>query len=466
MITRRASEIMRLALTMSQIQNTDALSWRDKTDMLNQSYVRLYDDLNNSGDLYYSKELIFETTPADWVSNTLKIKLPFDFWKLLLVGYRSIRGEIVPIERSPNAGQYFAGYRIVNNELVFNNYFTPGPLVVRYIPQPQTITFPRTVGYNLPGRFTQAAYDSINDVVVLSDVNGFTILNNSSGRTLTQPMGGVDFALAISNEIIYVVTRTQIQCFGYNSGDDGLPERLGASSFGNFDIFIHSIGWEEGVIVANPPISTGMPRQYQRFILNTPGGSFQPSLNYWNFWDGKIIVNEFQRPGFPLPPTDRTVIYSVDGEADQDITEIFEDSDSFVIADPYIYVNKSGSVKVYDRFIPMDIAPAQIGRGSRKGIVLAAEANNETGLGVVFSDFHSGLSLMGFAADTVLNYPQNLFFDWLIADLAVKFRIALDIPTGELPALLEDYHDTLMKSISRDVYQMPRISNVYGRAYL
>ena len=431
MIQRRASEIIRLALTMSQIQNTDALSWRDKIDMLNQSYIRLYDDLNNNGDLYYSKEIVFEKPEP---GPTLKIRLPKDFWKLLLVGYRSSRGEIVPIERAPNTGQYFSGYRIINNELVFSTYFAPGPIIIRYLPQPQTITFPRP-GYRIQGSGVQAAYDSVDDVIVLGDSNGITVINNSDGKTTSRPIEDT-FILVISGGIIYIVKETGIFCFDYDLNEM-------ATWSGTLDLYSHSIGWEEGIIVSQD----GNPMKY---ILN---GEPEPSPDYWNFIDGTITKDGM------------SYIYTNDEES-QDISQIFQNADSYVIADPYIYINQAGSAKVYYKFQPTDIAPATVGRGTRKGLVLAAEANNESGYGVIFRDFYSGLHLLGYAADTVLNYPQQIFYDWLTADLAVKFRIALDIPTGELPALLDDYHNTLMKGLSRDAYQMARINNSYGRSYL
>ena len=438
MITRRASEIIRLALTMSQIQNADALSWRDKIDMLNQSYIRLYDDLNNNGDLYYVKEIDFTEPPRP--GPELHIKLPKDFWKLLLVGYRSSRGEIVPLERAPNTGQFFSGYRIINNEIVFSNYFTPGPLVIRYLPPPQTITYPR-IGYRLMSNAIQAAYDSINDTMVFGDVGLITVINNSIGKTASLPVQENDenspFVIAVSAGVLYVVKGDAITCYDYNL-------QIISELAGTFDLYAHAIGWEEGIIVTQ----SGEPMKY------VSGGAPEPSLNYWNFMDG--MINRIDSNQFNY----------VRGDETQDISTLFENADSFVIADPYIYINKGGDVKVYDRFVTTDLAPALVGRGSRKGIVLAAEANNETGFGVIFRDFYSGLNLLGFAADTVLNYPQNIFFDWLTTDLAVKFRVALDIPTGELPALSEDYHDTLMKGLSRDAYQSARINNRYGTAYL
>jgi len=441
MIKRRASEIIRLALNISQTQNTDALSWRDCIDMLNQSYIRLYSELNNSGDLYYSKEIDFKNGTSD------KIKLPKDFWKLLEIGYRSaIKGGLIPIERAPNSGQYFSGYKIINNELIFDNHFMPGELVVRYIPQPQTITFPKA-GLQIAGKAVQAAYDSFNDVIVLGNAGNITVINRSNGSVLNKDMSEIvtnpisgdlsvilsPYVLAVSREIIYIVKETGIDMYDFNLN------MITAAYKGNFDLYAHSIGWEEGIIVK-------MNNVTKKFIA---GNEPIDSKDYWNFMDGEVVKS------------DSSYVFQTENEV-LVISEIFENADSYVIADPYIYINRNGSPKVYDNFEPTDLAPALVGRGTRKGIVIGAEINNETGYGVIFKDFFTGLNMVGYAADTVLNYPNNLFFDWLAADLAVKFRIALDIPTNELPALAADYWDTLMKGISRDAYKSQRIGNVYA----
>jgi hypothetical protein len=436
MIVRRASEIIRGAVTLSQIQNTDALSWRDKIDMLNQSYVRLYDDLNNNGDLYYSKEIIFDKVQHR--DGDYEFDLPKDFWKLLIIGYRSAMGGIVPIERAPNTTQYFSGYRIVNNKLVFSNYFLPGALVVRYLPQPQTITFPRQ-GYKLPGRAIMAAYDSTERVIVLGNADRITVFNESSGETLNKSVEG-RYVLAVSAGVIYIVKETGIYCFDFELNEV-------SSLDGIFDLYAHAIGWERGIIVSGSG----------EFFRYVSGEQLEPSADYWNYMDG-VIKRTSENDLF-------TFTYQ-DNEGVKDLTELFEGADSYVISDPFIYVNRNGLVKVYENFEGADYAPAIVGHGSRKGLVLAAEANNETGYGVIFNDHYSGLLMSGFASDTVMNYPQNIFFDWLIADLAVKFRIALDIPTGELLALRDDYHDTLMRGISRDAYQNARINNCYARAYI
>jgi len=439
MISRRASEIIRLALTMSQINNTDALSYRDKIDMLNQSYIRLYTDLNNSGELYYSKDA--EIDPIEAVNGSNRnFKLPIDFWKLLEIGHISL-GRFTPILRAPNSGS-FTGYKIINNELHLTTCFSD--LAIKYIPQPQKITFPK-LGYKLPGNFNQAAYDSINDVIVLGTAGNITLIDRKNNNNLNTKIvvmiddgtgnvteSQIPFILAISAGIIYIVTAAEIRCFDYELN---LIDTL----IGNFELYAHSIGWEEGIII----IQDGIIKKY--ILGNEP----IESSDYWNFMNGKITK------------TDNVFIYS-DNLETRDISEFFLEADSFVISDPFIYINKSGLVKVYDNFEPTDFAVSTVGQGSRKGVVLAAETNNETGYGVIFKDFYSGLNMTGFASDTLMNYPQNLFFDWITVDLAIKFRMALDIPTNELPALQADYWDILKSNISRDAFQSQRIGNAYA----
>jgi hypothetical protein len=440
MITRRCSEIIRLALTMSQIQNTDALSWRDKIDMLNQSYVRLYDDINNSGDIYYSKEMdLSKPEPG----NPHRIKLPKDFWKLLLVGCRGTLGEIIPIERAPNAGQYFSGYKIVNNEIIFNNPFAPLPLVVKYIPQPQTIQYPRPA-VRLPGNATQAAYDSVNNAVILGSAGQITVIDNGSGNTVNKPIDG-QYILAVSAGIIYVVKANGIYCFDYEG-----TELYSLS--GTFDLYAHAIGWEPGIIVS----TDGVTSKFMFDPMLADQSEPVASPDYWNYMNGTITKTV----------SDGVTSFVYEDEEVRDITAYFDGADSYVIADPFIYVNKGGDVTVYERLEETAIGPAIIGGGGRKGIVLGAEINNESGYGVIYRDYYTGLNLLGFADDTVMNYPKNIFFDFLTADLAVKFRIACDIPTGELPALADDYLSTLMKGLSQDAYMAQRINNVYQRGGL
>jgi len=346
----------------------------------------------------------------------------------------------LPIERAPNTTQNFSGYRLINNEIVFSNYFLPGPVVIKYIPQSQTITYPKK-GYRIDGLAVQAAYDSINDVIFLGNLGSLEIIDNKNNTRANKSIDGA-FTFVISAGIIYIVKETGIYCFDYEFNELSYRE-------GTFDLYAHSIGWEQGIIVK----SDGVVYKY------VSGSDLELSENYWNFMDGNIIETDWNN--------NLTYVFKNADGILTDITWIFTGIDSFVITDPYIYTNRKGIVKAYYKFEIADISSALVGSGTRKGAVLAGEVNNDTGYGIIFYDYYRGdLTMVGYAADTVLNYPQNIFFDWLIADLAVKFRIALDIPTGELPSLAADYHDTLMKGISRDAYKTNRINNVYGRAYI
>ena len=332
MIVRRASEIIRLALTISQIQNSDALSWKDKTDMLNQSYIRLYDDLNNTGDQYYVAELEFNHLNR---INPYTFKLPDDFWKLRLLGFRGIFGELQPIERAPNVGPYYSGYRIANNTLTFNNRWVyPGPVVIRYIPKPQTITYPRP-GNRIQLNAIYAAYDALNDVIVTGMPSGITVINNSSGKTVSKEIENI-FRLAVSAGVIYIVKNDGIYCYDYELNEVSILENT-------FDLYVHLIGWEPGVIVK----IDGSPMKY------ISGGTPEISPDYWNYMDGSIVRTETGGV--------TTFTYTSANDEVQDITSIFQGADSFVIADPFIYLNKGGNVIVYNELEETDMSQAIIG---------------------------------------------------------------------------------------------------------
>lgn len=140
MITRLASEIIANAELMSQIHNTDALSWKNKIDFLNNSYVKLYDLIHQHGDRYFEKEMYLEMTKSE--SDVSIAYLPEDFWKLQFVGWRNTVGEHQPIMRAPNNTPFYNGYFLVRNEIHIRPSNFSGPLIIRYIPKPETITYP------------------------------------------------------------------------------------------------------------------------------------------------------------------------------------------------------------------------------------------------------------------------------------------------------------------------------------
>jgi hypothetical protein len=416
MITRKASEIIRLAENMAQIQNADMFSWEDKIDILNQSYTRIYTDLTSSGELYYVRESELRRG-AD-----TRFHLPPDLWKLVSVGFGSLR--------APNVTPFRGGYRVENNILTMPDHRT-NSVVIRYIPKPQTVTFPRKP-QKLEGRPAQACYDSLNDILIFGNPGNITVHNRRAGTVTDSPVDG-EYVMAISRGILYVVRGSGIACFDY-----GLTEL--STIEGGFPLFVHGIGWKEGIIVKTPS-------GYGKYVS---GGAVEDSPDYWNYGEGTIT-----RDGSVFTFTDEL-------DRSQDISAFFIGADSYVIASPYIYVNVDGNVRGYYGLEKME--PEQSAGRTAKGVVLAADCG-EDGYGFVFNDYRSGLWLKGYSEDTLLDYPKNIFFDWITADLAVKLRIAADIPTGELPALADDYYSTLIDGIRRDTAPV-RIGNVYAGHYV
>jgi hypothetical protein len=410
---RRASEIVRLAETMAQTHNTDALSWLNKKDLLNQAFIRLYDDLSSAGDMYFVKE-----------ARICNNELPCDLFRLIFVGYQN-GFELTPILRAPNNSPFNGGYRVINNKIELPPN-VPAPVIIRYIPVPETITFPREKT-PVHGEADQALYDAARDTLFLGTASRITVI---TGETYTVDIDG-PYAMAISGGVLYVVKEDGINCFDYT----GTPLE---SLSDTFDLYAHAIGWENGIIV----------RQEGAYKRYTTGGALTDSEDYWNYGEGKIVregelfifYNEFGKP--------------------QDITGFFYKAEHFVIASPYIFVSRTtGSTRGFFGLEEMEQEKRE--GQTQKGVVLACDPG-ESGYGLLFKDFQTGLWLKGYQEDTVLNYPRNIFFDILAVDLAVRMRVSLDMPTGELPAMLDDYNETLMKSLSRDGFFPVRIQNAYG----
>jgi hypothetical protein len=542
-----ATEIVRMAEAMAQVQNTDALSWRDKTDMLNHGYRRLYEDVNNAGDLYFVKEVEIERKHE---GPEIIADLPADLFKLLFVGYRANAGDPAPILRAPNATPFENGYRLINNRLVLFG-FNHGRLVIRYIPLPSPIFYSKE-GVPVP-KAPIAAYDGSKDVIVLGNpktvntwhwppssadplvvpaggrllfdsaaspaargevygayvqyedtdrvfgyfeddderivigtfipgienkvidavfdsaaggwlagnytlpyginsksatetgtLSGFdfntgislepdpgniTVIDRKSGETRALDIEGL-FTLSVADRLIYVVRETKITVYDY-----ALTEVKTLN--GSFDLYSHPLGWDGGIVVSSGGVFYRYTGSLKNIVKDT-----------WDYSEGKITK-------------DGGVFTYTGKDGERDITLIFEGADSYVIADPYIYVNKDRKTTGYHYFTAFQYAP----RIRPYGEVLAAavDPNPETGYGVIYRDYNRELFLQGFTEDTVLNYPKNIFYDVLTVDLAIKIRVSLDIPSGELPNLLEDYQDTLMRGMSRDSYSPARINNVYSK---
>lgn len=152
-----ASEIVERALDVADIQNTDFLSYREKTKYLNDAWRNAYQTIIN-----YNLDVF--TVRASLVGNGGVYPLPFDCYQIKAVK-NPITGSLIPrkAESESVLGPY---YEIVNNTLVLGPNI--GPVEIVYWRKPFFLSFPdKEIETHLEENRT--VLDSCNNSILLKD---------------------------------------------------------------------------------------------------------------------------------------------------------------------------------------------------------------------------------------------------------------------------------------------------------
>lgn len=129
-----SNELVKQALDLANMSNTDFLSMEELDDYINDAYQQIYASVINAGDLYWMQEAIGERTSGG--NGYTDYALPYDFYamrKLYTTG-----GQVIS-RKSPSASNGLS-YDIINNQL--RVYGMSNGVRLEYYPNPQRITLP------------------------------------------------------------------------------------------------------------------------------------------------------------------------------------------------------------------------------------------------------------------------------------------------------------------------------------
>lgn len=133
MVTRTAGEIIHGAQVKAGVFNIDFLDYLTVTNELNNAYREAYAEIANSDSDFFIKSAVFyEGT----------FPLPKDLFKIKTVAFLCHDGSWKTIDKQPPK-QYVYGQYYIEDNIFHYNGDANLPILIRYVPIPNTITCPR-----------------------------------------------------------------------------------------------------------------------------------------------------------------------------------------------------------------------------------------------------------------------------------------------------------------------------------
>ena len=132
MIRYNASDVIKKAKQLADLENSDFISWNESITLLNDAYQNIYQKSINKGNNDFVR--VIQTSEKC-------INLPRDFYQLKALTLKQDRFN-TPIMRRPQNGSFDdLSYDIYNNTLLINGY-SSGTIILEYYPTPVTLTLP------------------------------------------------------------------------------------------------------------------------------------------------------------------------------------------------------------------------------------------------------------------------------------------------------------------------------------
>lgn len=417
MIKYTSTDIIKRAEQLADLENSDFISDYEKLALLNESWVMLYQKLINSGDKSFLRSIVVQNGYS----------LPSDLYQVADI-YVERTKELLP---KMNAAQ-FDGYDIKNNKIIISKNYSNRTVILDYYPIPNTLFLKDKIRENPYPDNMIAAYKEnyltsdyriynlndpdtdysipVSDLIPGADQAVFTkfemyknatvlYLNNSA--IIVNMVTGAAFTVDTSD---YIPLVRENELFFYS---DTLHQVYDIA----LNIYLEDFNATENIDILEKP----------SYIYVTPD-----FVNVYCIYSTGYYINGV---GFSLPVIKNRLMYSDNGL--------------------YAITNQGTLIRLTD-----------------KGIMLV---NTEKTPQLFTSDtkmlVRNGLSsvyyLEGIQQDSILCYPNNLYFVMLSYLLAIAFKSKQGSDITQLSAQYNIAENQFFDSISKDANESYTIKNVY-----
>ena len=410
-MTYKASDIVKKAEQLSDLTNTDFITWNEKISLLNDSYTMLYQKLVDIGDGSFVKT--FEAQSGENI-------LPPDFWQLKSVNL--VQNKVVtPVKRRASSENYTSlSYEIRYDRLYINGLYYSGDIVVDYWAKPKTLTYkPGTVKLepNMSNRTAIAVHDEKFFSTASSKLYWYDCKTDTEGNANLG--GNATLVVPCDEQALVIVGSNNEKIVTYDSSSvstlSGIPFITEDGAIGSI---IDNKGKINNHTVFDWDYGTGM----NLIVCNDNLDDFyylQSGTIYHN--GDQILIND--------EAVSATSLMYVNGNC------------------WYYTSNEVGYIDPYENLHIISMKPGVIGINKIDG---------NTGYGYTI-----GTTVYPWVEDTVLDFPNSMYFTIMSYMLAVQFKIKQGADAQGLLTVLGTLENTFYDTLAQDANEPVRIRNVY-----
>ena len=473
MIKYTTKDIVNRAKQLADLNNSDFISWNENINLLNENWQKIYQQLIDNGDKTFIKE--FETVSLN------KIKLPCDFYQLFSV-------ELIPscrqiLRKAKSEPESSLTYDIENDYLIL--YGTVSEKIrIKYIPIPQTLTLQNETK-DINADFS-SVYSSVleNEELKFMDCykNKYLFLKKTKGTNICNLYifnKDTNEIKKITNDFSYEITYAVI---GYKNIVYFTSYNKSAKTYSIYVIRDGYVTVELGGIPTSPSllkrdkdvgaiyienksmnifINDNIPLFPQidnlDVVLSEGIGTF---MSFTNDYISLLlpIVNEKSENKWIQLDVDLTMTPYVATK-----TTPFEGLD-FGYSHTYKrysnVINGKVCISTKDMFY---VDGYGLFNDDEYEVIGVNELNNDEGYGISIVDTYNTnhVLLHSHFVDTLLLYPNNIYFNFMAILLAISYKIKQNADITVLSTKYGEMEAQYFDSLSRDVNNVVRITNVY-----
>ena len=471
MIRYNASDVIKKAKQLADLENSDFISWNESITLLNDAYQNIYQKSINKGNNDFVR--VIQTSEKC-------INLPRDFYQLKALTLKQDRFN-TPIMRRPQNGSFDdLSYDIYNNTLLINGY-SSGTIILEYYPTPVTLTLPNK--------------DEVIDLPIGSDetlvgaYKNVYFVKRTDKEDPSKPLYNKTYIVAINRDTgeeakvaeqsIYSEEYAVSENILFSIGDYVLftgihHDSVGSGTYKDFDCII-------GLNIVDFSVNVQDRKdKYDNYLalgfnfyddtecdITVEAYSGKKRITsatiYGNYYDLKAnnviipdkafitVLSKDMKHSFSID-SEHLYLY-VDGE------KVTSGKVMHVMGDS-VYLQSNN--KNYCTMLNIStnektslIAP------SKKPIWGTVGFDKQTGYGYYYLLGDNKIVIHSFLEDTELNFPNNMFFNYLAYSLALSFKVKQGSDISAFMPLLETAENTFYDSLTKDDWSFTRITNVY-----